>query len=238
MKKQQFIEYGGKNEELFQKQSLSHCDYGTKIIVPPTHSAVFLKDGEMMNILESGAHDVFEIQKVGLFRKKPTSCTVDVIFMSKTAKLQVKWGTPSPFYVKDPITDTSVEVACSGEFEVQIGNPKQFYLQLVGANCNYNVDDLKERLKSRIYANVEELLAREIREKNIPYDKFSEQKNNIAKGMKEVIGKMFKEDYGLTLYSFTLMHVKFTDEAMCAIKEHLQRMKDESKSIVKKIESD
>lgn len=237
MKKQpQIIKYEGNNEELFEKLSLDDCVYGSKIIVPETHSAIFLKDGILMNVLEPGAHEIFEMQKTGLFCKKPTSCVVDVVYMSKHAKLQVFWGTKKQFDTRDPITDLPIKIGCSGEFEVQIGNPKKAYLELIGATKSYTLSEMKERLQGRMSVYIEEAIARAMREKSLSYDRFSEYKNEIAKNIEKIIAKMFEQNYGLKLFSFTLATVVIPDEYIRDIKDHLKKIEDEKKVALEKEE--
>ena len=233
MKKQpEIIKYEGNNEELFVKISLDECAYGSRIIVPETHNAVFLKDGVLMNVLDSGAHDVFEMKKVGLFAKKPTACTVDVIYLSKTAKLRVLWGTKQQFDTRDPITDLSIKVGGSGEFEVQIGNPRKAYLELIGATKSFSLQELKERLSGRMAVYIEEAIAKAMREKNLSYDRFSEHKNEIAENVKAILAKMFAEDYGLKLFSFTLSRVVIDEKYIQAIQDHLKSIENEKKAAI------
>ena len=231
MKKQDhIIKYEGNNEELYCKMSLDECSLDTKIIVPETHNAVFLKDGILMNVLQSGAYPAFETEKRGFFGKRAsTSCTVDVIYLSKTARLKVLWGTKMPFKARDPLTDIVVTVGCGGEFEVQIGNPRKAYLELIGAMKNFSLQELKDRLAGRMVVYVEDAIARAMREKEISYDRFSEHKIAIGDSIKETVGKLFEEDYGLKLFSFTLARVVIPEEDIETIKQHLQEIKDEKK---------
>ena len=232
MKKQnQIIKYEGNNEELYCKMSLDDCSLDTKIIVPETHNAVFLKDGILMNVLQSGAYPAFETEKQGfLFKKKvSTSCTVDVIYLSKTARLKVLWGTKQPFKTHDPLTDLEVTVGCGGEFEVQIGNPRKAYLELIGAMKNFSLQELKDRLAGRMVVYIEDAIARAMREKEISYDRFSEHKIAIGESIKTTVGKIFEDDYGLKLFSFTLARVIISDEDIEAIKAFKLEQKEEKK---------
>jgi len=233
MKKQnQIIKYEGTNEELYCKMSLDDCSLDTKIIVPETHNAVFLKDGILMNVLQSGAYPAFETEKRGLFAKKTsTSCTVDVIYLSKTARLKVLWGTKQPFKTHDPLTDLVVTVGCGGEFEVQIGNPRKAYLELIGAMKNFSLQELKERLAGRMVVYIEDAIARAMREKEISYDRFSEHKIAIGESIKETVGKIFEDDYGLKLFSFTLARVVISEEDIEAIKQFKEEQKEQQKQL-------
>ena len=148
---QQFVKYEGNNEELFVKVSADALNYDAKLIVPETHNAILLKDGVMMDTLNSGSYDIFDSKH----KKKTESITVDVIYMSKTAKLKVNWGTKTQFNFRDTETDVPIKVGAHGEFEVQICNPRKAYLELIGADKTYSVEKLKERLAMRMMSEVE-----------------------------------------------------------------------------------
>ena len=122
------ITYDGNNEELFKRFSVTDLPADAKIIVPETHNAILLKDGMMMDTLNSGSYDIFDSKK----KKHDPNITVEVIYMSKTAKLKVNWGTRTQFDLRDTETDVPIKVGAHGEFEVQICNPRKAYLELIG----------------------------------------------------------------------------------------------------------
>ena len=115
MKNSSILTYQGTNEELFVKLSTDGLDPDARVIVPETHNAILLKDGQMMDTLNSGSHNIFDPKS-----KKTQGIFVEVIFMSKTAKLKVNWGTKTQFSFRDTETDVPIKVGAHGEFEVQI----------------------------------------------------------------------------------------------------------------------
>ena len=225
-RQQQILKYEGNNEKLFEKISCDDFQIGDVIIVPETHNAILLKDGELMNTLNSGKYDIFESEKKGFFHKREkTTCTVDVIYMSKTAKLRVFWGTKTQFDLRDPITNIPIKVGGSGEFEVQIGNPRKAYLELIAATNSYSLDDLKERLMGRMMSYIEKAIAQGMREKQLSYDKFSEYKNEIADVILPILSNMFTQDYGLKMFSFTISRVMLSEDYIRAIEAELANRK-------------
>lgn len=208
----QVIRYDGDNTELFKRICADGLEPDAKLVVPETHNAILIKDGVLMDTLNSGSYDIFEEKS-----KKCRNVSVEVIFLSKTARLKVMWGTKTRFDFRDPETDVPVKVGAHGEFEVQISNPRKAYMVLIGAENDFTVQDLKDRLSVRMMSKVEPAMARAMREGSISFDRISENKDVIAAAVLPELQKMFDEDYGLKVFSFTIASVVISDEDIAAI---------------------
>lgn len=211
---QNIIKYTGDNTELFRRVSGENLDPDARIIVPETHNAIFIKDGVLMDTLNSGSYEVFEDKS----RKKCKNSVVEVIYLSKTARLNVLWGTKTRFDFRDPETDVPVKLGAHGEFEVQISNPRKAYMVLIGAENSFTVQDLKDRLSLRMMSKVEPAIARAMREGGLSFDRVSEHKDEIAQAVLPELSKMFDEDYGLKIFSFTIAGIMVSDEDIAAIR--------------------
>ena len=210
----QVIKYEGDNTELFKRISADGLEPDARIVVPETHNAIFIKDGILMDTLQSGSYEIFEEKS----KRKCKNVSVEVIYLSKTARLKVMWGTKTRFSFRDPETDVPVKVGAHGEFEVQISNPRKAYMVLIGAEDEYTVQDLKERLATRMLSKVEPAIAGAMRSGGLTFDRMSEHKDEIAQSVLPVLSKMFEEDYGLKMFSFTIASVVISDEDIAAIR--------------------
>ena len=56
----QVIKYEGDNTELFKRISADGLEPDARIVVPETHNAIFIKDGILMDTLQSGSYEIFE----------------------------------------------------------------------------------------------------------------------------------------------------------------------------------
>lgn len=211
----QVIKYEGDNTELFKRISADGLEPDARIVVPETHNAIFIKDGILMDTLQSGSYEIFEEKS----KRKCKNVSVEVIYLSKTARLKVMWGTKTRFSFRDPETDVPVKVGAHGEFEVQISNPRKAYMVLIGAEDEYTVQDLKERLATRMLSKVEPAIAGAMRSGGLTFDRMSEHKDEIAQSVLPVLSKMFEEDYGLKMFSFTIASVVISDEDIAAIED-------------------
>ena len=210
------------NNDLFVRKSCTDLDKNAQVIIEETHSAILIKDGQSMDTLSGGKYPIFD-------KKDKNVSRVDVVYMSKTARLNVFWGTINKLVLKDPQTDLTIEVGANGEFEVQIQNPRKFYQELVGADKNFTVEKLKERLQGRILSEIEPLIAKTMREENLAYFDLSEKKQIIAKNIMPELVKMFERDYGLTMFSFIISKIFIPQEYIDKIEAELEARKVEAK---------
>ncbi len=220
----EIVKFTGNNSELFCRESADELHAKAQVIVPETHTVLLIKDGVVSEALQPGRHDIFDTEN-GLFRlKKDSDCaSVDFVFVSKTAKLQMRWGTSSPIKTRDPLTGVPVSLGVNGELEFRVKTPKQFYLELVGADTEYNVPKLKDRILSRLMGIIEHAVASSMRERNISYTEFSEHKAELAASMKPGIAELFADEYGLELCSFSVNGAIISDADIMAI----ERKRDE-----------
>ncbi len=220
----ELVKFTGNNTELFCRESADELHAKAQVIVPETHTVLLIKDGVVSEALEPGRHDIFDTEN-GLFRlKKDSDCaSVDFVFISKSAKLPMLWGTASPIRTRDPLTGVPVSIGINGELEFRVKTPKQFYLELVGADTEYSVDKLKKRLLSRLMSVVEPVVSEIMREERLSYTEFGEKKVKISACLKDKIGDIFSAEYGLELCSFTVNGAIISDADIMAI----ERKRDE-----------
>ncbi len=224
MGRSQNIIYEGENRLLFERVNVTDLERDAKVIVPDTHTAILIKDGRMMDTLSGGPHPIFEIRD----GKKPTHVRVEVIWMSRTAKLKMLWGTSAPFRFLDKATGESFSLRAFGELEIAIGEPRKVYLELIAADKNYTLDDLSERLRGRILSVVESTLARSMDTHAMTYDNI--RKDLVSQEIAPLLEEMLLRDYGLKLCSFTLLSVLVDEQDIERIQNIHKNAAEEKKA--------
>ena len=223
------------NNDLFIRKSCTDLDKNAKVIVEETHSAILIKDGQIMNTLSAGKYPIFD-------KKDKDISRVDVIYMSKTARLKALWGTINRLQLRDYDTELPIELCANGEYEVQIKEPRKFYQVLVGADKNYNLDKLKERLQGTILNEIEPLIAKTIREEKLSYTDLTEKKQELAKKVYPELAKIFDREYGLNLFSFIISKAFIPAECLVMlesaklVKREEEKTEKTAKEIAKEIE--
>lgn len=213
------------NNDIFVRKTVDEMDVDSRVIVFETHNAILLKNGVLQDTLSAGDYPLFD-KKVGLFSNtKIGSFTIDLIYVSKTAELKVFWGTPNPFDFRDPVTRIPVKVGASGEFGVKVANPRQLYCELIGAQKEFSIDDLKERLRGRLLNEIEPVISRYMRENALSYSEITEHKQELAKSVLPSIQSMFEDSYGLKVTYFIISNIVISDEDKRRIEDELNRVK-------------
>lgn len=219
MKESEIITYVGENNELFVKKTVDKSlGDSACLIVPETHNAILVKDGKLMDTLESGKYPIYDGKK-GLFSDKRGVSTLDIVFMSKTAKLNMLWGTKNQLEYIDPENKIPVKIGANGEIEIQIGNPRKFFLELVGCDFTFTLEDLKTRLLAKLMNEFEPALIEQIRKNNFSIETLSQNKKLISENIEPVISEFLFDEYGIKVFSFTIVRIFIPEETRNTIKE-------------------
>ena len=150
---QNVITFSGDNKQLFNRYKIENLSSRLTLLVPETHNAILIKDGQMLQTLSSGKYLVSKFVDV----KNEVDSNLEVLFMSKTAKLNLLWGTAQKFLMYDANLQENYRVGMSGDYDVQIGDPRKCYLYLIGADNDLTTDDLQDRLQTTVVSVVEML---------------------------------------------------------------------------------
>lgn len=200
---QNIITFSGDNDKLFSKVKLENFDAKTTLIVPETHNAILIKDGQMLQTLVSGKYlisDFIDLQT-------EVDAVVDVLFMSKTAKLKLLWGTAPKILMYDAVLQDDYKLGVSGDFEVQVGDPRKCYLYLVGASEILTADALQERLMSKVVSVLEAVIIEYVKENKVLFNQISVYKKDIASKTLTILKQKMMNEYGIAVFSFSISNV-------------------------------
>lgn len=195
------IKFKGTNEKLVNKVEVDSFSPKTTVVVPETHNAIVFQDEQMLQTLAPGKYNLFKLIDI----KQNDEISVQIMFISKTAKLKILWGTPSKFTVLNE-TQTC-EVGLSGDFEVQVGDPRKCFLYLVGAESSLTADTLQERLMSKVVSTLEEVFIQFVKTNKISCQEFYLYKKEISDLVAKKLSKILYNDYGISVYSFNIANI-------------------------------
>ncbi len=197
------ISFSGSNEKLFTRYVVKEINPKLTLIVPETHTAILIKDGQMLQTLTSGKYLVSKF----LDEKTDVNSFVEILFMSKTAKLKLLWGTSSKILMYDSTLQENYRVGLSGDFEVQIGDPRKCYLYLVGTSESLTADALQERLMSNVVSVLESVLVEYVEKNRVPFNQISVNKREISKLVLSKLSQKLMSEYGIAVFSFNIANI-------------------------------
>lgn len=113
--------------------------WGSQLIVGPGQEAVFIKDGQICDVMGPGSHTLHtgslpilrKLVRVPFGGKAPF--TAEIYFVNRAAKLDMHWGTATPFQLEDAKYGIIVSIRAHGKYGVRISNAGLFVGELVGA---------------------------------------------------------------------------------------------------------
>lgn len=217
---QNTIKFSGNNDKLFSRVVLESVLKKT-LIVPETHNAILIKDGQMLQTLSSGKYSLQDFVDV----KEEGDCALEVLFMSKTAKLKLLWGTAQKILMFDETLQENFHIGLSGDFEVQIGDPRKAFLYLVGASEDLTVDALQERLQSNVVSVLESVLVDFVKENKIPFNQIATNKKQISQKVLAALSHKLQSEYGIAVFSFNIANIIFDSEEMKKLEEMFRKNK-------------
>lgn len=202
------IKFSGTNEKLFTRDIVENVTPKTTLIVPETHSAIIISNGEMLQTLPKGRYLLSDL----IDQQKDEKISLEIIFVSKTAKLKLLWGTPNKITIFDPILKEQYKIGMSGDFEVQVGDARKCFLYLVGAEDVLTSDALQDRLMSKVVSVVETEVAKFISEHKVFYSNIYQHKQELAKIIVPQLSSQFSSSYGITVSSLNIANIIFDEK--------------------------
>lgn len=180
----------------------------TQLIVAESEEAVFVKDGIAIEVFEGGKYTLTSsnfpfLSKIrNMLSKGVSPYNCKVYFVTKTHKLQTKWGTPNPVQVVDPVHDVAFGVRSRGAYALQVDNAKQFLTKLVGQNVQlYTEDDFNAQFRSAFLQHITDVIPQVIEESAAEVLKVVRRKTELADVLKHQLEGYLK-DYGVRMVDF------------------------------------
>ena len=224
---QNVITFTGKNEQLFSRHIIDELNPRLTLIVPETHNAILIKDGQMLQTLSSGRYLISQFVDLKLEKES----AVEVLFMSKTAKLKLLWGTASKFLMYDATVEDNYKVGRSGDFDVQIGDPRKCYLYLVGADSDLTSQALQERLMSHVVAVLENVVVEYVDSNKILFNQIVLHKKQISAKVLTKLNQKLMSDYGIAVFSFNIANIIIDEEDLSRLTRAFKQTKSEEKLV-------
>lgn len=116
--------------------------FGTQLIVNQGQEALFFKGGKALDLFGAGTHTLHtgNLPLLNRFANIPfggdTPFAAEVYFVNKTSKLNMNWGTQTPFLVEDPKYGLILSIRSHGTYGLRINDTRMFLTELIGAVPN------------------------------------------------------------------------------------------------------
>jgi membrane protease subunit (stomatin/prohibitin family) len=127
---------------------------GTKILVKPGQTAIFVYNGKIADVLPPGNHEIKTENMPILTRlanwkfgfESPLRC--ELIFVSKQIFTGLKWGTQQPVLLQ--INGQSIPIRGYGTYNLHVIGPEQFFTALMGSRVSMELSDVQIFVQAQI----------------------------------------------------------------------------------------
>lgn len=136
---------------------------GTKILVKQNQVAVFVCDGNVLDVLAEGVHVINEssvpklIEYKKLQKKTSNAYDCDIYYVYLTLFDNLKWGMVNSLILRDNDFG-SLSIRCFGNFSFKVTDAGRFMKNLFGKISEFNEEDISLYMRTLIVTGVTETL--------------------------------------------------------------------------------
>ncbi len=204
-------------EILAYKQGPIDFNNHTQLIVHASQEAIFFKDGRDLDVFDAGKHTL-TTDKLPLLSKimnLPTGGQnqfhSEVYFINKIVLNDLKWGTPEPIMLEDPIEGVNIHVRANGYFGAKITDGRKFLRKVVGTKEAYTKTEYNGYLRAKLIERVKGILGQAIAVQQISVLKINAYITPLSDEIKNQLTPFFA-DYGIELINFSFNNISPLEE--------------------------
>lgn len=194
-------------------------DFNTNstLIVMPGEEAVFIKNGNIEQVFDSGTYRLstenypFISRLRNAFAGGISTFNCVIYFFRKAHSMEILWGTDSPIQVRDPVVQIATSIQARGSYKVQINDAAKLLTKMLGNNVFFLAQqELNDYFVSEIQQHIKSLLAKEIRASHQEIMGICAEQDVLANQIHPILQEML-DAYGLKLITFTIAALDIPD---------------------------
>jgi membrane protease subunit (stomatin/prohibitin family) len=219
------ITWDGGNEQVAWKFPSTNLRLGSQLIVKPGQTAFFVYRGKVCDEITEGTITL----KTGNVPLLTTLISIpfggdspfqaEVWFINKLAKLDTKWGTPSPIQVEDPKYGIIVPMRAYGQYGFRVGNARLFLTTLLGAFPSFTDDQIRQYFRGKVMSTIGAQIGTLFNDK-ISFLNISAHLEDLSEAARlKIIPAMEKFGIVLETFYFESLNVPENDPSYLKLKE-------------------
>lgn len=185
---------------------------GAKLIVRESQKAMFMNQGNMADVFDSGTHTL-ATQNIPILSRLngwkygfKSPFKADVYFFSVKQFVNLKWGTPAPIILTDPKFG-QVRLRAFGSYNVRIVDIPRFFKEYAGTYPELSISEFQQQLRDYIAPKFAEALTLA----EIPLLEIARNHTELNARIEPLISPYF-EEFGIAITQFTVSSVTLPDE--------------------------
>ena len=212
------------SEEFVWKFPSEDLKIGAQVIVNESQEAVFVKGGEVLDILGPGTHTL-STGNIPILNKLinlpfggDTPFSAEVWFVNKTVKRDLKWGTPSPVPLMDMTLGFPINVRSFGKWGARISDTRPFVTQIVGSQVGADSTKIRDYFIGEIIQKVVAVISNTISTEQVSILQISAALNQISEKTVDDIKEEFGR-FGLEVINLNIESINIPEEDMTKIQD-------------------
>jgi membrane protease subunit (stomatin/prohibitin family) len=224
------VKWDGSTGELAWKFPSEELATWTQLIVNEAQEAFVVREGAYDGPFGAGRHTLstpnipLMRQLIGLPFGGRSPFTAEVWFVNRTARLDIRWGTPDPIQLQDPKFGVMVPVRAFGQYGVAIADSRRFLLKLVGTLRSFDAATLAAYFRGVFATRIKTSIASAIVDSGLSVLEVATRLELISDQLRQSLAVDMAE-YGVTLTQFNVesINVPEADPAVQQLKAALAR---------------
>ena len=226
----QVLKFDGPAHVLVWKHPRTEMNTGSQLVVGPSQEAVFVRGGNICDVLGPGTHtlDTSNLPVLSALISLPfgkkSPFTAEVFFVNKLDVLDVKWGTARHIQLRDPVYHVVIPLRAFGQYGIRVEDSARLLRRLVSTARTYTAQDLADYFRGVLGSRIVEELSRYLLEHEICFLEANAHLTEIAAGVSEALEPFFAE-YGIALVNFCISSINAPegDESVRKLREVLNK---------------
>lgn len=192
---------------------------GAQVIVNESQQAIFVKSGEVLDVLGPGTHTLNSgniplIDKIINFPfGGETPFTAEIWYVNQTAKRNLKWGTPQPIPLMDPAVGFPISLRAFGQWGIRVEDPRSFVIQLVGTQIEADTNKIQTYFSGEIIQKVTNIFSNALITNQIGILNLNAVINDLSKLVATDISSEF-EKFGIRVINFNIESINIPKEEL------------------------
>jgi len=191
----------------------------SKLIVGPGQGCIFVYEGKVVSVIEKEGIVSLQTDNIPfwttltkLMQSFESEHKVGLYFFKKTRILDQKWGTRSAIKYEDPKYKFPVSLMAFGNYSFKIENASAFFVNILGVQEYYGVNDFREMMSARISEPIADFLATS----QHSYTEIDSQRQEISDELAEKLSVDFLK-LGFSMTDFRIEGTDFDEDTQSRI---------------------
>jgi membrane protease subunit (stomatin/prohibitin family) len=210
------------DDEFVWKYPSEDLKMGAQVIVNESQEAIFVKGGEVLDVLPPGTHTL-NTGNIPLLNKiinmpfgGDTPFSAEIWYVNKVVKRDLKWGTPSPIPLMDMALGFPVSVRAFGKWGIRVRGSKPFLTQIVGSQLGADSAKIRDFFIGEIIQKMISEISNSISRDQLSILQISSALNQLSEITNAAIAEEFVR-FGLEVVNFNIESINIPDEEMSQI---------------------